>query len=67
LPLEKNPINSLRSSYVKILGSSTFAVAETLSSIIERLKALKRLEVEDFADIDTAEEIAEDGPPMTKR
>jgi SNF2 family DNA or RNA helicase len=29
----------------KVLGSSTFAVAETLSSIIERLKALKRLEV----------------------
>jgi hypothetical protein len=46
----------------KILGSSTFAVAETLSSIIERLKALKRLEVEDFADIDTAEEIAEEWP-----
>jgi Helicase conserved C-terminal domain len=46
----------------KILGSSTFAVAETLSSIIERLKALKRPAVEDFADIDTAEEIAEEWP-----
>src|ERR1700730_1774749 len=46
----------------KILGSSTFDIAETLSSIIERLKALKRPEVEDFADIETAEEIAEEWP-----
>jgi len=46
----------------KILGSSTFAVAETLASIIERLKAMKRPEVEDLADIDTADEIAEEWP-----
>jgi ERCC4-related helicase len=46
----------------KILGSSTFAVAETLVSIIERLKAMKRPELEDFADIDTADEIAEEWP-----
>jgi ERCC4-related helicase len=44
----------------KILGSSTFAIAQTLTSIIDRLKTLKRPEVEDFADIDTAEEIAEE-------
>jgi ERCC4-related helicase len=44
----------------KILGSSTFAVADTLTSIIERLKALQPLEADDLADIDTADEIAEE-------
>ena len=44
----------------KILGSSTFAVADTLTSIIERLKKLQPLEPEDFSDIDTADEIAEE-------
>ena len=46
----------------KILGSSTFAVAQTLASIVERLKAMKRPEVEDLADIDIADEIAEEWP-----
>lgn len=44
----------------KILGSSTFAVADTLTSIIERLKKLQPLEPDDFADIDTTDEIAEE-------
>jgi SNF2 family DNA or RNA helicase len=46
----------------KILGSSTFAVAQTLAAIIDRLKAMKRLEVEDLPDIDTADEIEEEWP-----
>ena len=46
----------------KILGSSTFAVAQTLTAIADRLKAMKRPEVEDLADIDTADEIAEEWP-----
>lgn len=44
----------------KILGSSTFAVAETLNSIIQRLKAMERPNIEDFSDLDDAEEIAEE-------
>jgi superfamily II DNA or RNA helicase len=44
----------------KILGSSTFAVADTLTSIIERLKRLEAIQAEDLADIDTADEIAEE-------
>ena len=44
----------------KILGSSTFAVADTLTSIIDRLKKLEPIAAEDLADIDTAEEIAEE-------
>ncbi|MCZ8270560.1 MAG: SNF2-related protein [Beijerinckiaceae bacterium] len=44
----------------KILGSSTFAVADTLTSIIDRLKKLEPVSPEDLADIDTAEEIAEE-------
>ncbi|MCA3160345.1 MAG: DEAD/DEAH box helicase family protein [Burkholderiales bacterium] len=44
----------------KILGSSTFAVADTLTSIIDRLKKLEPVAPEDLADIDTAEEIAEE-------
>lgn len=46
----------------KILGSSTFAVAQTLVAILDRLKAMKRPEVEDLPDIDTADEIAEEWP-----
>lgn len=46
----------------KILGSSTFAVAQTLASTVERLKAMKRPEVEDLSDIDIADEIAEEWP-----
>lgn len=44
----------------KILGSSTSAVAETLGTIIERLKAKKRPEAELFTDLDTVEELAEE-------
>jgi ERCC4-related helicase len=46
----------------KILGSSTFAVVQTLTAIIDRLKAMKRPEIEDLPDIDTADEIAEEWP-----
>lgn len=44
----------------KILGSSTFAVADTLTAIIERLRKLESIEADDLADIDTADEIAEE-------
>jgi SNF2 family DNA or RNA helicase len=44
----------------KILGSSTSAVAETLGTIIERLKAKKRPEAEIFTDVDTVDELAEE-------
>ena len=44
----------------KILGSSTFAVADTLVSIIHRLKALTPVQIDDVSDIDTAEELAEE-------
>ena len=44
----------------KILGSSTFAVAETLTAIIERLEKLEPVEADDLADIDTKDEIAEE-------
>jgi len=49
----------------KILGSSTFAVAETLGKIIERLKAHQRLDTETFDDFDTVETVAEElGPEV---
>jgi superfamily II DNA or RNA helicase len=44
----------------KILGSSTFAVAETLTKIIERLKQHQRPDVETLADVDSADTIAEE-------
>lgn len=45
----------------KILGSSTFAVSETLAKIIERLKAKQRPSVESLvADYDVADEVAEE-------
>lgn len=44
----------------KILGSSTFAVADTLVSIIERLKALAPVQVDDLSDIDTIDELVEE-------
>jgi superfamily II DNA or RNA helicase len=44
----------------KILGSSTFAVAQTLESIIARLKAMQRPNIEDLSDLDDADEIAEE-------
>jgi len=44
----------------KILGSSTFAVADTLVSIIDRLQAMTRVEVDDLTDIDTLDEMEEE-------
>ena len=44
----------------KILGSSTFAVAQTLTKIIERLDRIELPTLEDVADLDTAEEDAEE-------
>lgn len=44
----------------KILGSSTFAVAQTLDSILQRLNAMQRPTVEDVSDLDDADEIAEE-------
>ena len=44
----------------KILGSSTFAVSDTLTAIIDRLKRLEPVEPDDLADIDTSDEIAEE-------
>ena len=44
----------------KILGSSTFAVAETLAKIIERLKTKERPSVETLVDYDAIEEVAEE-------
>lgn len=44
----------------KILGSSTFAVADTLTAIIERLKKLEPVEPEDLSDIDTTDELTEE-------
>lgn len=44
----------------KILGSSTFAVAETLARIIERLKDKQRPELETFGDYDVIEVDAEE-------
>ena len=44
----------------KILGSSTFAVAETMTKIIERLKAKEPPTIETVRDIDTVDEIAEE-------
>lgn len=44
----------------KILGSSTFAVAQTLNSILQRLNAMQRPTVEDVSDLDDADEIAEE-------
>lgn len=44
----------------KILGSSTFAVAQTLDSIIARLKEMQRPGIEELSDLDDADEIAEE-------
>ncbi len=44
----------------KILGSSTFAVADTLSAIIERLKKLQSVGIDDLADFDLNDEQAEE-------
>ena len=44
----------------KILGSSTFAVAETLSRIIDRLKDHQRPDVEALVDFDAVETVAEE-------
>jgi len=44
----------------KILGSSTFAVAETLGRIIERLKAHQRPDAETLVDFDAVDTTAEE-------
>jgi ERCC4-related helicase len=44
----------------KILGSSTFAVTETLAKIIERLKKKERPAIETLVDYDVIEEAAEE-------
>jgi superfamily II DNA or RNA helicase len=44
----------------KILGSSTFAVADTLSAIIDRLKKLQPVTVEDLADLSLDDGLAEE-------
>ena len=44
----------------KILGSSTFAVAETLTKIIERLKQMRAVDIEAVADYDVIDEDAEE-------
>lgn len=44
----------------KILGSSTFAVADTLSKIIDRLKQMRPVDIETVDDYDAIEEDAEE-------
>lgn len=44
----------------KILGSSTFAVTQTLNTIIERLKSIKLPTIDDMTDIESAEDEAEE-------
>jgi SNF2 family DNA or RNA helicase len=44
----------------KILGSSSFAIAQTLTRIIERLQKQQALDEEDLADIDIIDETAEE-------
>ncbi|NPT44886.1 DEAD/DEAH box helicase [Paraburkholderia sp. 1N] len=44
----------------KILGSSTFALSETLAKIIERLKAKERPSIENLVDYDVIDEAAEE-------
>ncbi len=44
----------------KILGSSTFAVAETLAKIIERLKSKQRPDADTLTDYDALDEDAEE-------
>lgn len=44
----------------KILGSSTFAVADTLTKIIDRLKQMRPVDIETVADYDVIDEDAEE-------
>lgn len=44
----------------KILGSSTFALSETLTKILDRLKAKQRPSMESLVDYDVAEEVADE-------
>ncbi|WLA81952.1 SNF2-related protein [Bradyrhizobium elkanii] len=44
----------------KILGSSTFAVADTLTKIIDRLKTMRPVDIETVADYDVIDEDAEE-------
>lgn len=46
--------------YQKILGSSTYAIAQTLTSSIETLKRRHRASLTDVADIETEDEWSED-------
>ena len=56
-----NKANQLVTMVVrKILGSSTFAVAETLTKIIDRLKQLRPVDIEAVADYDVIDEDAEE-------
>lgn len=55
---ERNQLLTL--VFRKILGSSTFAIAKTLSAKIDTLKAKKRPDIDNFADFDTVRELAEE-------
>ena len=44
----------------KILGSSTFAIGDTLTNVIERLKKLEPLTIESLGDYDVIDEDAEE-------
>ena len=44
----------------KILGSSTFAVSETIGRIVERLRERRRPDLETVVDIDSADSVAEE-------
>lgn len=44
----------------KILGSSTFAVTETLTKIIDRLKLMRPVDIETVSDYDVVDEDAEE-------
>jgi SNF2 family DNA or RNA helicase len=50
----------------KILGSSTFALSETLTKIIDRLKTKQRPSIETLVDIDLAEQLAEEMEAATE-
>lgn len=53
-----NPLVTM--SLRKILGSSTFAIGETLNRIVERLQAQQEAQESDLADLDTIDELAEE-------
>jgi hypothetical protein len=47
----------------KILASSTFAIADTLRTIIQRLEAQQAMTAQALADFETADELADELPP----